>query len=60
MPRYRVMIERTVMSVAEVLIDAPNEEEAREQAEDMIGNITDWEDQDDETEIVSIEEETEG
>jgi hypothetical protein len=57
MPRYRITFERTITSTADRTIRAQNEAEAREKAEAMVSEITDWEEQDEDIEITEVEEE---
>ena len=54
MPRYIITFERTLISVAERTIRARTEEEARAKAEEMVSDITDWEEQDDDIEITDV------
>jgi hypothetical protein len=58
MPRYTIVFQRTVLSSAERTIRARNADKAKERAEAMLNNgqITDWEEEEDDVTITVDEE----
>jgi hypothetical protein len=57
MPRYTITFERTITSIVERTVRARNEEEAREKAEDMVSDLTGWEEESDDIQITDVMEE---